>query len=202
MRKLLLLLSIGMLYTAQAQMGDINTASKHVINQGYEIQSKGEGWKIYRQEEQYRGWDRKQSYWFNEDGSVWLSKYEVIPTYITKMNGQWANTTFKNFTASIQKEYKKDIKKRLVTWRERFEVEVGDEFIIRETVYTKKDSPNRRIVVRVVRSKDKDKITTGDGNVHYRYRFSIEQFTETREDGNRWALDIVEENNKNGDNPF
>ena len=202
MRNLLLLITVLYTAVASAQLGDINTASRGAINNGYEILSKGDGWKTYLEEEQYRGWDRKQTYWYNEDGSVWLSKYEVIPTYVSKMNSQWANATFKNFTASIQKEYKKDIKKRRVTWTERYEVEVGDQFIIRETVYKRKDNPNRRIVVRVVRSKSKDKITTGDGNVHYRYRFNIEQFTETRADGNRWALDIVEENNKKEDNPF
>ena len=202
MRHLLLLITLLYTAVASAQLGNINTASRNLVNQGYELETLGDGWKSYRQEVQYREWDRIETNWHNEDGSIWLNRYSVVPTYISRMNGQWSNATFKNFTAKILKDNKKNIRKGKLTWRERYEIPFGDEIIIRETVYNWNWNKDFRVVVRVVRSRNKEKVTTGDGNVHYRYRFKIEKYVETRQAGAEWPLDIAERSRNNDDNPF
>ena len=58
MRHLLLLITLLYTAVASAQLGDINTASRNLVNQGYELETLGDGWKSYRQEVQYREWDR------------------------------------------------------------------------------------------------------------------------------------------------
>lgn len=207
--KHLLLLAVVVLGInfAQAQelanLGTISGRSNQITNSGFSFDSKDEGWVTYKKHVQYSGWDSTYTI-FNRKGTdkVWLTTSAVEPNYISKMNSNWAKATFNNFVKSLDKQYKKQLRKnRIIKYSDNAITDKGDDYVLAKTSY--KISNAFRITILLTRSKKKNKITTRNGEVHYKYDFKITQYEEIRNLDGTFALDnVIASDNEKNENPF
>ena len=202
MKKVLLIIAlvIGINASAQNYIGTIDGLTRKLESRGYSFDSKDKGYISFMKDIRYSGYTKEANIFFNSDNTVWGFQDLVEPTYVSKMNSQWATQTYINSINGIKKNYKKLFRKHKVgisynnditDWRENY--------ILKQAFFQFSD--DYRISVRMIRSKEKEKVTTKDNSVYYKYAYYVSYFQEHKSASGKWITDIFYSNKEN-ENPF